>query len=94
MHIGEAEPMAIESERAYVVYDDQTGRIVHMHKVTIFSGAAGPSPQDEEARALMLAKRFGHSSHALKVRAVTLEELDRLMRSKAVPAKGGDRSEK
>jgi len=83
-HHEKPQAMAIESERAYVVYDDQTGRIVHMHKVTIFSGAARPSPQEEEARALELAKRFGHSPDALRVRAVTMEDLDRLMRCKPI----------
>ena len=47
--------MAIEGERAYAVYDGKTGRVVHLHKVVIFSGAAGCSPQEEEERALTLA---------------------------------------
>ena len=46
--------MAIEGEHAYAVYDGETGRVVHLHKVVIFSGAAGCSPQEEEERALTL----------------------------------------
>ena len=72
--------MAIEGERAYAVYDGETGRVVHLHKVMIFSGAAGCSPQEEEERALTLAKRCGHRSQSLRVRAVAPGELEHVMK--------------
>jgi hypothetical protein len=76
--------MAIEGERAYAVYDGQTGRIVHLHKIVIFSGAAGCTPQEEEERALTLARRFGHSSQSLRVRAVAPGELEQVMKGAVI----------
>lgn len=73
--------MAIEGERAYAVYDGETGRVVHLHKVMIFSGAAGRSPQEEEERALTMARRCGHISQSLRVRAAAPGELEHVMKS-------------
>ena len=52
--------MAIEGERLHEVYDGKTGRIVHLHKVVVFSGAA-VSPQRKKSGALTLARHFGHT---------------------------------
>src|SRR5262245_59051304 len=51
-----------ESERVYVVYDRRTGDIVHVHRVWTFSGGTSMAVEDEEARALELARQFGQRS--------------------------------
>jgi hypothetical protein len=67
----------IESERAYVVYDTQTGRIRHVHRVTTYRGAAeARSAPEDESRARELAVRFGHRPDGLRVLAVTPGDLD------------------
>ena len=71
-----ADAPEIESERAYVVYDTQTGVIVHVHQVTTFRGASSGSRDEEEARALELAKQFGHRPDGLRALAVAPSELD------------------
>ena len=71
-----AAALEIESERAYVVYDTRTGRIVHVHQVTTFRGAISGSQDDEEARALALAEQFGHRPHGLRALAVAPSELN------------------
>ena len=76
--------MAIEGERAYAVYDGKTGRVVHLHKIVIFSGAAGYNPREEEERALTLARRFGHTSQSLRVRAVAPGELEHVMKDAVI----------
>jgi hypothetical protein len=60
----------IESERAYVVYDTDTGRIVHVHRTTTYCGAEARSTSQDEARALELAVRFGHCPDGLRVLAM------------------------
>jgi hypothetical protein len=54
------DPLEVEYERAYVVYDSKTGVIVHQHQTTTFSGAEGRSEDEDEERALDLARRMGH----------------------------------
>jgi hypothetical protein len=68
--------LEIESQRAYVVYDTQTGRIVHIHRVTNFRGASSGCRDEEETRAMVLAERFGHRSAGLRALAVSPTELD------------------
>src|SRR3989442_1187438 len=92
----------IESERAYVVYDTQTGRIVHVHRATTYCGAEARSMSEDEARALELAVRFGHCPDGLRVLAVAPRDLDlsvpqridlktlRLIREKGVRMKKGN----
>ena len=71
-----ADAPEIESERAYVVYDTQTGLIVHAHQVMTFRGASSGSQDEEEARALELARQFGHRLDGLRALAVAPGELD------------------
>jgi hypothetical protein len=66
----------IESERAYVVYDMRTGRIVHVHRATTYCGAEARSVSADEARARELAVRFGHCPDGLRVLAVAPRDLD------------------
>jgi hypothetical protein len=67
----------IESERAYVVYDTQTGRIMHVHQTTTYRRAAETrSRPEDEARALELAVRFGHRPDGLRVLAVAPGDLE------------------
>jgi len=56
-----------EAERVYVVYDRRTGDIVHVHRVWTFSGGTSMALEDEEARALELARQFGQRSDHLRV---------------------------
>ena len=66
----------IKSRRAYVVYDGQTGEIVHVHQVTTFRGAKELTRQEDKARALKLAKQFGHSVKGLRVLTVEPDDLN------------------
>jgi hypothetical protein len=52
--------LEVEYERAYVVYDATTGAIVHEHRTTTFSGAEGRSEDEDQERAVELARRMGH----------------------------------
>jgi hypothetical protein len=69
-------PLEIESERAYVVYDPHLGDIVHLHRVTTFRGGQGLSQQEEEARAIAMAKQFGHAVEGLRVLSVDPRDLN------------------
>jgi hypothetical protein len=67
-HAGD--PLEIEYERAYVVYDAKTGVIVHHHQTTTFAGAEGLSEAEDEERAVELARRMGHGEEDLQALAV------------------------
>ena len=69
-------PFEIESERAYVVYDSRSGEIVHEHIVTNFRNSRAMSIAQEEAQALELAKRYGHTVKGLKVLSVDSRRLN------------------
>jgi hypothetical protein len=70
------DPPELESERAYVVYDGQTGVIVHVHRtMTLAGGERRPEQQDAE-QAIELARRFGHRHEDLRTLAVTPEEAE------------------
>jgi hypothetical protein len=56
--------VAVESEKACVVYEAKTGRIVHLHRVITLRGGKAPSASAMEARALELA---GQRSASVKV---------------------------
>jgi hypothetical protein len=49
---GDAE---VESEKACVVYEAKTGRIVHLHRVITLRGGKAPTESAIEAKALQLA---------------------------------------
>ena len=66
----------IESDRTYVVYDEKTGRIAHVHQVTTYAGAKAASERADKAEALKLAKQFGHSVRGLRVLNVRARDLN------------------
>jgi hypothetical protein len=68
--------LEVVSERAYVVYDGKSGAIVHVHGSTTFHGADARSEQEDEARALELARRMGAEAEDLRVLAVNPSELE------------------
>ena len=57
--------VAVESEKACVVYEAKTGRVVHLHRVITLRGGKAPSANAIEARALELAGQ--RSGAAVKV---------------------------
>jgi hypothetical protein len=59
--------LAVESRRSYVVYDPRTGAIAHVHQAIVHRGATGLSEAENEARALELARQFGHRGAGLRV---------------------------
>jgi hypothetical protein len=67
----------IESRRAYVVFDERTGEIVHVHRVTTFRGAESLTRDEEEGRAVAMARQFGHAVAGKRVLAVDPDELER-----------------
>ena len=70
----------LESERVYVVYDHRTGDIVHVHRVWTFSGGTSMAVDAQEARALELAKQFGHRADRLRV--LRAAEFDRQLQQR------------
>ena len=69
-------PFEVQAERAYVVYDRRSGEILHIHEVTAFRGAKSMSQRKEEARALELARRFGHETRDSRVLRVAPKTLN------------------
>lgn len=47
----------VESSRACVVYDADTGHVHHIHQVVTFDGGREPNEAEIEAHALELARR-------------------------------------
>lgn len=77
MNVQGTDPFEIESRRAYVVYDARSGAVVHVHRVTNFRGAESRHPEEEEARAIAMARQLGHTVEGRRVLAVDPAELDR-----------------
>ena len=67
--------LEIESTTIHVVYNAKTGAIAHVHRIVMHRGATPVSREEEEARALEMASRFGHSQKNLRV--VRAEKFDR-----------------
>jgi hypothetical protein len=59
--------MELEEERIFVVYERQTGKVVHIHRVLNFRGAERSSNERDEGAALEHAVRFGHKEKRLSV---------------------------
>ena len=57
----------LEPEQAYVVYDSRTGCIVHVHQTATIAGSEERSQEAIEARAMELARQFGHRTDGLLV---------------------------
>jgi predicted RNase H-related nuclease YkuK (DUF458 family) len=79
MSVQGTDPFEIESRRAYVVYDARSGAVVHVHRVTNFRGAERRHPEEEEARAIAMARQLGHTVEGRRVLAVDPAELDRAL---------------
>jgi hypothetical protein len=69
-----------ESERVYIVYNGQTGEIAHIHRVWTFRGGTAMTPEQEEARALEVAGRFGHRADRVRVLRADTFDRQRLQR--------------
>jgi hypothetical protein len=66
--------MAVASTRVYVVYDQRTGAIAHVHETVTFEGGKGRTVAEELARAVDMAERFGHRVEGL--RALQVDSFD------------------
>jgi hypothetical protein len=53
-----------------VVYDAESGEIVHTHCITTFRGGQGLPVDQHEARALEMAQRMGHNTERLRVLSI------------------------
>ena len=62
-----ANALTLESEHVHVVYDGKTGEIAHIHRVLTFAGGKATSLEQQAARALELARGFGHRPERLRV---------------------------
>src|SRR5664279_901108 len=60
--------LKIVSEKVCVVYHDETGDIIHVHRVVNLEGSKSPAPQEVETHAieLALAKRDASDRSHLK----------------------------
>ena len=77
MSVQGTDPFEIESRRAYVVYDARSGAVIHVHRVTNFRGGESRHPEEEEARAIAMARQLGHTVEGRRVLAVDPADLDR-----------------
>jgi hypothetical protein len=64
-----------ESSRACVVYDAQTGTILHTHRVVTLRGAKSPTEQEIETMALTLAANDRRQRSRMRVLHVKPESL-------------------
>ena len=77
MSIEKPDRLEIESVDAYVVYEPDSGAIVHVHRAFNYRGAERlPSGEVGERRALEMAERFGHRTEGLRVLSVSPDELE------------------
>lgn len=59
--------MKLDDEQVFVIYNNETGEIVHVHHVLTYQGAARLSGDQQIARALAMACEFGHRSDRVSV---------------------------
>jgi hypothetical protein len=59
--------MELEEERVFVVYERQTGKVVHIHRVLNFRGAERSSLELDEEMAIEHAVSFGQRKDRLRV---------------------------
>ena len=72
----EKDPFEVESERAYAIYDSESGAIVHAHVITTFRGGEELPRDQHETRALSMARLMGHETEKLRVLEVDPAELE------------------
>ena len=70
--IGDVE---LESDQACAVYDANTGRIEHVHRVVTLKGGTNPEPGEIEARAMEFAAQNAKKTSQLKTLLVSPEQL-------------------
>jgi hypothetical protein len=66
----------VQSDRAWVVYDEETGRIQHVHRVVTLKGGVEPEEGEVEARVLKMSAKRGGAASRLKTLVVTPAQLD------------------
>ena len=67
--------MEVQSDRACVVYDSKTGRILHVHRVITLRGGEDPTKPQIEARALELMTKGKKKAPKVKTLFVNPESL-------------------
>lgn len=67
----------IQSSRACIVYDAQSGKIYHVHEVITLQGGREPTEAQIEAHAMAIVKRKGYPEERLSILHMPLEELPR-----------------
>lgn len=80
-------PNRVVAHRFSVVYDDRTGKILHVHESTALEGAKVPEDRALEQRAIELAQRLsgdrlGASAKRLSVLTVAAAAIDQAARMK------------
>lgn len=58
----------IDDVHVILLYDPESGRVIHLHKVTVFKGGQGKSEQEAIEAALAQAAKVGHSIERLNVK--------------------------
>jgi hypothetical protein len=74
-HTTSTEGVEHESSRACVVFDSQTGAILHVHRVVTWSGAKSPTEQEIETVALALAANDRRQRSRMRVLHVKPDSL-------------------
>lgn len=59
--------VSVQSSRACIVYDSDSGRIHHVHEVITFKGGREPTEDEIGADAMNIVRRKGHPTEKLGV---------------------------
>jgi hypothetical protein len=65
----------VEAQSAYAIYDSKTGRIVHLHLLTVLPGGETHPAEENQAQALELARRHGHTEVELEALEISPSDL-------------------
>jgi hypothetical protein len=65
----------VESDQAWVVYDEKTGRIQHVHRVVTLKGGTEPKRSEIEARVMDIAAKKGRDVSQSKTLMVSPDQL-------------------
>src|SRR5262245_13815151 len=80
--------IAIQSDKAWVVYDAQTGRIHHVHRVITLQGGVEPNPREIEDRVMAIADERGMPRAQVRMLAVSPAQLQPGARHRIDPTQG------
>ena len=75
MNTGTGKAPTIAEERAFMIYDAESGEVRHLHRVTVFTGAEAPPREEDDARALAAARQLGHRTEKLAVLSIAPADL-------------------